>query len=287
MKYRILSVLMVLILLTGCASQAHYSIRQDLSIYFTNADQIITAIRNSLRKHDQKIIIYYSSHGDNMEDINVIVRELMKYALEETDDPTEGDYIFHQYGGYEMHYSYQKQEDLYQYEIEIIPEYYTTLTQEQEVSEQIRQVLAEMDFHIWTSDYEKIRKIYDYICEHVDYDVIHKKNKYYHLKATAYGALIYHHAVCQGYAVAMYRLLREAGIDARVITGTAELTDGSTEFHAWNLVRIGNVYYNLDATWKTEDYFLKTDADFKFHVRDPEYQTESFYQAYPMAEKSY
>ncbi len=289
---KIISLLLLFcILLTGCRQNLHYEVRKDLSIYFTNADAVIASVRNSLRKHDSKIIISYTSHSDNMQDIGIIVRELMNYALDETSSPIEGDYIFHQYGGYEMHYSYQKQDADYLYEIEIIPDYYTTLIQEQEVSDKIQEILKNFDFRKNTSDYEKIRKIYDYVYNTVDYDLIHKKNEHYHLKSTAYGALIYHHAVCQGYAVLMYRLLRESGIDTRIITGTAEMTDGTAEFHAWNIVRIEDKYYNLDATWnkqmQTEDYFLKSDENFPFHVRDEIYASASFYQQYPMAEQDY
>ncbi|MEA4994056.1 MAG: hypothetical protein VB060_09545 [Oscillibacter sp.] len=38
------------------------------------------------------------------------------------------------------------------------------------------------------------------------------KNKGYHLDATAYAAFLNGTATCQGYSVAAYRLLREAGV---------------------------------------------------------------------------
>ncbi|MBR0484746.1 MAG: hypothetical protein IJJ69_08235 [Oscillospiraceae bacterium] len=292
MKHKFSSlILLFCILLTGCTPNKHYEVRQDLSVYFANADDVIASVRNSLRNHASKIIINYTSHGDNMQDIGILVRELMQYALDETDSPSDGDYLFYQYGGYEMHYSYEKQDADYLYQIEITPDYYTTLKQEQAVSDRVQEVLKELDFKRNASDYEKIRKIYDYVYRTVEYDLIHKKNEHYHLKSTAYGALIYHRAVCQGYAVLMYRLLRESGIDARVITGTAELPDGNTEFHAWNIVRIGTLYYNLDVTWdkqmQTENYFLKSDADFPSHIRDESFASENFYQRYPMADKNF
>ncbi|MBR1554994.1 MAG: hypothetical protein IJ644_06325 [Oscillospiraceae bacterium] len=289
---KIISLMLIFcILLTGCRQNKHYEVRQDLSVYFANADDVIVSVRNSLRNHASKIIINYASHGDNMQDIGILVRELMQYALEETDSPSDGDYLFYQYGGYEMHYSYEKQDSDYLYQIEITPDYYTTLKQEQAVSDKIQEILKELDFRKNTSEYEKIRKIYEYVYDTVEYDLIHKKNEHYHLKSTAYGALIYHRAVCQGYAVLMYRLLKESGIDVRVITGTAGLPDGSTEFHAWNIVRIDGLYYNLDVTWnkqmQTEDYFLKSDADFPSHIRDENFADESFYQRYPMSDRNY
>jgi transglutaminase/protease-like cytokinesis protein 3 len=190
-----------------------------------------------------------------------------------------------------MQYRYEIRNQEYFYEIEIIPDYYTTPEQEQEVTQKIQEILRDFDFKKNTSDYDKIRKIYDYIYQNVDYDLIHKKNKYYHLKSTAYGALKYHHAVCQGYAVLLYRLLRESGIDTRIITGTAQFPDGTTEFHAWNIVKIDDLYYNLDITWdkqmQTENYFLKSDQNFSSHIRDESYASDEFYQLYPMAGQDY
>ena len=71
----------------------HYDVRKDLSVYFTNADEVIMAIRKCLQRHDWHIIVSFNSHSDNMKDIDDIIRELMDYAVAETDNPTEGDYI--------------------------------------------------------------------------------------------------------------------------------------------------------------------------------------------------
>ncbi len=83
----------------------HYDVRTDLSVYFTNADEVIAAIRKCLQRHDWHIIVSFNSHGDNMDDIEDIIRELMDYAVAETDNPTEGDYIRYQYGGYDLNYT--------------------------------------------------------------------------------------------------------------------------------------------------------------------------------------
>ena len=268
----------------------HYEVRKDLSIYFQNADDVIVSVREALRRHDRKITISYQSHGNNMEDIGALVRDLMQYAMDETNNPTEGDYIYQQYGGYDLNYHYTEKNGIYCYTLEITPNYYTTLEQEAQVSEKLKEVLESFHFTRYTSDYEKVRTIYDYVYSHVSYDEIHKKNANYRPKLTAYGALIYQRAVCQGYAVLMYRMLRESGITARVITGKA-WSDKGEEVHAWNLVCIEGLYYNLDVTWdkqtESEKYFLKSDDGFEGHERDPEFRTDNFYQAYPMAEWDY
>ena len=113
----------------------HYDVRTDLSVYFTNADEVIAEIRKCLQRHDWHIIVSFNSHGDNMDDIEDIIRELMDYAVSETNDPTEGDYILYQYGGYDLNYTQKINDNIYCYTVEIIPNYYTTPEQEEKVSE--------------------------------------------------------------------------------------------------------------------------------------------------------
>ncbi len=268
----------------------HYDVRRDMSVYFSNADEVIAAVRRCLKRHDWKIGITFSSHSDNMDDISDIVREVMEYAVSETDDPTEGDYIRYQYGGYDLNYSHECSGDTYSYDIEIIPNYYTTPEQEEKVTEKINDILKSFSFNSKTTDYEKFTAIYNYVFATVEYDRVHKNNGYNHLKTTAYSALFYKRAVCQGYAVLMYRMLRESGIDSRVITGTAQYEDGE-EYHAWNIVKLGGVYYNFDITWDKQseesDYFLKCDSGFEAHVRDEMFSTVEFYERYPMADRDF
>ena len=75
------------------------------------------------------------------------------------------------------------------------------------------------------------------------------------------------------------------GIDCRMVPSIDE------ENHVWNIVSMGNLYYNLDATWDegTTDYqwFLLSDSNFVRHTRDAEYRTTSFYNQYPMGKYNY
>ncbi len=269
----------------------HYEVRKDLSVHFTNADRVIESIRTAMRERSKSITITYTSHSDNMEDIDDVVSELMHYAVYETDRADEGDYLRYQSGGYDLNYTCEKKGNDREYELVITPRLYTDPEQEEEVNEKLEQVIESFGFDEDTSDYEIVRTVYDYIYQNVDYDVIHKKNDSYHLKATAYGALINGHAVCQGYAVLMYRMLRECGVDCRVITGMAYDEELGEEFHAWNIVRIDGEYYNIDVTWdkqlESEVFFLKGDKDFTSHKRDNEFITDEFYEQYPMSQYSY
>ena len=241
---RFLFILTGLLLLTAAAFSAekvshrtryHYEMRDDLYLHFSNADAVIEAIRQGLRRRDDTIIVNYRPHSNNMDEISEIVRELMQYASAETDRPDEGDYILYQYGGYEMQYSYRKEQDVYYYTIRILPALYSDRKQEKKVNEKIAALMEKWNFSGKTSDYDKIRTVYDYVRANTEYDRIHQKNPHYHLKSTAYGTLINGHALCQGYAVTVYRLLRECGVNCRIITGTAVSPDGHPEAHAWNI----------------------------------------------------
>lgn len=284
---RVLAALLCCLCLASCgrAYPPRYEMRQDLGIWFTNADALAGSIRAALVRRDYSITISYSSHRDNMEAIGTIVRELMEAALAETDSPEEGDYLRFQMGGYEMQYSYTRADDRYCYTITILPQYYTTAVQEETVTQRVQEVMDGFGFTRQTSDLDRVRRIYDFVLANTRYDEVHAKNPAHHLKTTAYAALVQGQAVCQGYAVLLYRLLREAGIPTRVITGTA----GGVN-HAWNLVGIGGVYYNLDATWDDRNgdaaCFLTSDAALAGHVRDEDYTGADFAARYPMAAQS-
>lgn len=76
---------------------------------------------------------------------------------------------------------------------------------------------------------------------------------------TAYGALVdnghgqKNMAVCDGYSKAYAYLLQQVGIEAIVISGAAGENAKSAGSHAWNLVKLGNDWYEVDATWDDTD----------------------------------
>ena len=78
----------------------------------------------------------------------------------------------------------------------------------------------------------------------MEYDYTNLNDDNYKLKYTAYAAMCNGTAVCQGYSNLLYRMLLEAGVDCRIISGI-----GVSGGHAWNIVRLGDLYYNVDATW--------------------------------------
>ena len=263
----------------GCVTaKYHYEVRRDLGVYFTNADSVIGTVRSALVSNSSKITLTFRLDTDCMSDIPMTIRELMTFAVSETGDPREGDYLYHRCGGYELEYS----RDGEAYTVCIMPTYYTDTKQEEYVNKRVGEILGDLSVGNM-SDPDKIRAVYDYVYENVNYDIVHKKNEHYHLKTTAYAALKNGCAVCGGYAGLMYRLLREAGINARIITGYA---DG--EYHAWNIAELDGLWYNIDVTWDkltgTHDNYMKSDVTFSdTHIRDEGFAGEEFYTDYPMS----
>lgn len=140
------------------------------------------------------------------------------------------------------------------------PYYLTTTQQEEETINAISAVMKKLNLD-GMSEYDKIYTIYDYICSHVTYDSENTsggsgtqegKNQAH----SAYGAIINHKAVCQGYTLLMYRMLLEAGIDNRIVIGFN---------HAWNLVKLGDKYYYCDTTWDAYNP-EKSEAHFSYFL---------------------
>ena len=194
-----------------------------------------------------------------------------------------GDYLRWTCGGYGASIAYGLSGKV----ITVSQDYYTDATQEAYVTQRVAEILNELDLD-GLSEYEKTKRIYEYVCTHVVYDYTHLEDDSYKLQYTAYAALHDGTSVCQGYSNLLYRLLKCAGIDCRIITGYSGNPVGP---HAWNLVKLDGVWYNVDATFDAKTsthskYFLKTDESFSDHTRDSEYASvpgSDFYKDHPMA----
>lgn len=256
----------------------------------SNYGEVVSSVRGALVRNSSCITIRFGSSDDVRSELLELADHLVKAAMQETQSPVEGDYIRYQYGGYESSYTYAQSESGWSYELKIVPKYYSYHEYEEKVTEKVREIVMDFGFDENTSDYEKIRTVYEYVCENVTYDRIHKKNENYFLRSTSYAALIWGNATCQGYCVTMYRLLREVGINTRIITGTA---DGETPdtLHAWNIVELDGAYYNIDVTWdagkESWSYFLMGGDDFRDHAPGGEFTTAEFRAAYPISDRSY
>lgn len=265
----------------------------DLPIVLSNEEEVVKTIRDGMTAREKQVNIEFTAKGDYSEYIVSLADSLVDKALGVTDDPKQGDYLRFQYGGFRVNYGKSlNSEGKYNYTIYILPTYYTTLAKEESVDEAVSAFLSENGFSKKTTDEEKIKAAHDYLAAGCEYDWRNSLLIHRHNKSTAYGALVSGEASCQGYSVAMYRLLMEAGVKCRVITGYATSPEtGEREYHAWNLVCIDGKWYNVDVSWDDEtdssDYFLKSDASFSTHERDAEYDSEEFRNSHPSADEDW
>lgn len=210
-------------------------------------------------------------------------------AMEHTGVPAEGDYLQYHWTGLSWDIKYGSVAGMDCFTIFYYPEYLTTAKQEAEVDAEVEKLLKELNLYE-ASDYDKVKGIYDWLCQNVTYDNDNLNNNSYTLKHSAYAALINKTAVCQGYATLFYRLALELNVDCRFIFGTGNGGD-----HAWNIVKLDGLYYNLDATWDAAwyeaglpySYFLRGSLAFEDHSRSDDYNNPDFNTAYPTSPTDY
>ena len=254
--------------------------------YFSDYDSAVSYLRKQMVSRETEITLnfpasWFTSHKDGL------YWDLLYDAMKCDDSSTgqEGDALLYGYAGCNVSYSTAGY-------IKYTMAYHSNAEQEAKLTEAVAAAMAKLQLN-GLSEAKKITKIHDYICNHVDYAYNSTEEQIY----TAYGALCTGKAVCQGYAVLFYRLCKEAGLSVRVISGT-----GNGGPHAWNIVRIGSKYYNVDCTWDGQDtatyneFLLKSEADFSDHTRESwevagnhylDYTSAEFNAQYPMTEKSW
>ena len=110
------------------------------------------------------------------------------------------------------------------------------------------------------SDIEKQIYVHDYLLDNVSYVLDSKLNQ------SAYSAIVYGESVCSGYARAFQYLMQQLEIPCYLVTGYS-----GDVAHGWNIIKLGDGYYNVDVTWNDPvgnpentryyDFFNLTDAE--------------------------
>ncbi|MBQ8800617.1 MAG: leucine-rich repeat protein [Lachnospiraceae bacterium] len=217
---------------------------------------------------------------------------LFEEICKHTGKATEGDILRSTWTG-----SYQD-EEIYDGKIHYVtvknwvPNYASNAEQEQWLTEEIHRIFKKLKIDTMT-DYEKICAIYKYICDNVSYafEIYNPEwnNSHTDELVNAYWALKTGNAICDGYGDLVYRMMMEAGIDARTVSGTVGA-------HEWNIVKLDGKYYCVDATNdagnETYLHFLTGLSEFRAlagltHWEDPQYHTEEFWAEYPVSFTSY
>lgn len=132
---------------------------------------------------------------------------------------------------------------------------------------------------------EKVKRAHDLICDNTFYDW--DGNAY---DQSAYSMVCMGETVCAGYAKTMQMLLNAVGIES--LTATSEV-------HAWNIIQLHGVWYEIDVTWddgdeygvfydfynKSRETFLAYDSE-ESHVLEPVYLTMRVDAPYDMLSMS-
>lgn len=100
-------------------------------------------------------------------------------------------------------------------------------------------------------EYEKVKYVYEYLIKNTEYDLSAPNNQNI-LSVVKEGR-----TVCQGYAKTMQYILTKMGVFCILCEGTVK----GTESHVWNIVRINNAYYHVDATWGDASYMIEDDSE--------------------------
>lgn len=102
------------------------------------------------------------------------------------------------------------------------------------------------------STYEQIKGAYEWLCNNIEYDHNSADNNLI-IGHSLYSAMVTRKTVCEGYASAFQIMMDELGIECYIVKGNV---DGD---HAWNVVKIDGIWYQVDATWADQGTWISYD----------------------------
>ncbi len=202
---------------------------------------------NLVARVEETPFSFYSEDPWEWDDLSITFQEIRNEALQHTGNHWEGDtlhWIYSASGTYhpktldELNV-FDSEKNQYRHDFTVVFLLRTTAAQEEAVCSAVESMAAGLND---MSEYQKAFAINQWLYQNVNYDYTHEKDKTYQRQFTDYAALFDRIAVCQGFAITFYRIALAAGLNARVVTSTSM-------GHAWNIVSIDGVWYELDATW--------------------------------------
>lgn len=158
----------------------------------------------------------------------------------------------------------------------LLPEYLYTKNEINKINTDIRNIVNKVKAKADTfknNEFRLEKCLHDSVVKSVAYDYDSLKNNDCFNAHSIVGAFLDRKAVCEGIAKAFKLLCNEYGIKCIVVLGKANKDGvyGDDDYHAWNLVKIGNESYHVDVTWDnlydeefhhiSYDYFNMTTKD--------------------------
>ena len=146
-----------------------------------------------------------------------IESKIKKLALGHTGNGKEGAYLEKAIYTGSPHMIYPEELDgKFRCQIVCSPTYRMTAAQEEALEAKVSEILNSLILD-GNTDYEKVKAIYDY--EGLEKFDDGNGDKSYVKIYTPYGTLVEGKSVCEGFALSMYRLLNEEGVDCRYVGG--------------------------------------------------------------------
>ena len=267
--------------------------QEEPAVYYTDFEDFLREARSLAAARNSSFQLGYKTTQDCR---NTIGQDAKNGIFAHTGNPKEGDYLRWNAGSIGITGTITQKGDEYYYDLTYTIGYYTTAEQEKQVDEAVASLISSL--HVTdASDYDKAKAVYDYMCKNIvyDYDGLRADDVACH---TTYSAIIDHKTVCQGYTTMFYRMMLELGVPCRVIAGDASANatpNNKNDDHGWNIVKLGDLYYNLDATWDAQahsdcrnyEYFLCGKDNFPKHTPWETYTTEEFCKEYPLSAADY
>lgn len=205
-------------------------------------------VKKNLSNHNSSFTVVYTGNQKTLSNNlkNIIPTEIKKDALIDATVHT---------------FKYSGKQNSKKMTINYEITYFSTKAQENFARKETRKI-AKNIMKKNKGQFNRVKAVNDYIVSNTTYGGSTKA------KYTTYGVLNNKIAVCQGYSITGYRLLKEMGIDAKYVKGVS-----NNEHHSWLKVKVSGVWYNLDITWndplpnnnfkKSYKYFLLSDSQLR------------------------
>ncbi len=265
--------------------------------FYESMEEAAAAMRVILQKRDRISHVFFEVTEEEYNDSDLSFK-FGDIVFRHTGVFNEGDYlaysfIMNGYGPDHIRYGDRYYIGQYMHQFPCA----TTGEQEAALYAKIGEIIEENGWEE-LKGYDRIKAVYDWVCENVSYDHEHFAvcDGFYHLQDlatpiqtdflphSAYNAIFEGKSVCQGYAQLMYLFYNKLGVDCRYVSGSA----GGP--HAWNIVELDGLYYFIDATWDSQlrqagqeyEYFLRSKSNMKDHFTEDE-----VLDGYNLAENDY
>lgn len=260
----------------------------------------------ALANRNENISFYYKT-SDSSIDSNELLEKLFNDVNKDENafSVNTGNYLYSSYISITSYSGYIEKYKAFLFQFEV-SEYITSREQEMFVDKSISEIINTLDLEE-KSDYDKIKAIHDYICNITVYDYNADEKVVYndYTSFSPYGILANGRGVCMAYSLLFSRICNELGIKNDFIPSD------EAGNHAWNIVKLGNYYYNIDLTWDDDpdgegtvsyDFFLVSNETLKYwdeqsysyindgiyaHNRDSYYSTENYNSIRQMAISDY